>query len=346
MKVYAHYFNDKDYGNEYRWRTLMQFGSSWEVIGSIVMKNPGSSAPLRKVEEKSTLEQLYCFSSETDWFEFSKDNTMQCIEKLFKFYYQPKELNGVIQIFNLMNVRDPDLERAIERNNKINHPFSVTIVKDAENLVAPVYLGWGTLGFSSLFSEDAKYIFKKAIDKGVVGYLNKRFESNSFYHPQYLMGRGKNKPQSQYLLNAFCQNTQNPEYTCVIYPKFSYSASDILKLAKNEIISILGNTLKDWEKTLCFPLNKELEFRITLCEKGYVGIRHISFDSKIKYPNDIYPNWEKYANVLRKFGFKVLPKNGVWIGTKRFREFGYDNNSITENIAVEIKKIKELVSTI
>ena len=128
--------------------------------------------------------------------------------------------------------------------------------------------------------------------------------------------------------------------------KVSYSAPDILKLAKNEIISILGNTLKDWEKTLCFPLNKELEFRITLCEKGYVGIRHISFDSKIKYPNDIYPNWEKYANVLRKFGFKVLPKNGVWIGTKRFREFGYDNNSITENIAVEIKKIKELVSTI
>ena len=53
--------------------------------------------------------------------------------------------------------------------------------------------------------------FKVYNQNEVVGYLNKRFESNSFYHPQYLMGWGKNKPQSQYLLNAFCQNTQNPE---------------------------------------------------------------------------------------------------------------------------------------
>ncbi len=126
--------------------------------------------------------------------------------------------------------------------------------------------------------------------------------------------------------------------------KVSFSAPDILKLAKKEIISILGTLFNEREKTLCFPLNEDLEIRITSCEKGYIGIRHISFDGKIKYPNDRYPSCEKYVNILRKFGFNVLPKNGVWIGTKRFREFGYDNKSITKNIAIEIREIKELVS--
>jgi hypothetical protein len=46
MKVFAHYLgNDKNWnlskdGFQYRWRTILQFGNSWDVIGSVVMKNP------------------------------------------------------------------------------------------------------------------------------------------------------------------------------------------------------------------------------------------------------------------------------------------------------------------
>lgn len=44
MKVFAHYMgNEKDWnlsedGFQYRWRTLLKFGDSWNVIGSVIMK--------------------------------------------------------------------------------------------------------------------------------------------------------------------------------------------------------------------------------------------------------------------------------------------------------------------
>ena len=42
MKVYTHFIKI-DENDGYRWRTLLQFGNSWDCIGSVVMKNPGSS---------------------------------------------------------------------------------------------------------------------------------------------------------------------------------------------------------------------------------------------------------------------------------------------------------------
>ena len=41
MKVYAEFINDESL--IFRTRTLLQFGDSWDLIGSIVMKNPGSA---------------------------------------------------------------------------------------------------------------------------------------------------------------------------------------------------------------------------------------------------------------------------------------------------------------
>ena len=46
MKVFAHYHKSETTGKDYRWRTLLQFGTSWDIIGSVVMKNPGSAATL------------------------------------------------------------------------------------------------------------------------------------------------------------------------------------------------------------------------------------------------------------------------------------------------------------
>ena len=45
MKVFAHCYDSDETGNNYRWRTLLQFGTSWDILGSVVMKNPGSAEP-------------------------------------------------------------------------------------------------------------------------------------------------------------------------------------------------------------------------------------------------------------------------------------------------------------
>ena len=44
MKVYAEYFEEN--GLKYRKNTLLQFGNSLDVIGNIVLANPGSATLL------------------------------------------------------------------------------------------------------------------------------------------------------------------------------------------------------------------------------------------------------------------------------------------------------------
>ena len=70
MKVYTHYAEVD--GTGFRWRTLLQFGNSWDIIGSVVMKNPGTAAPNNTVTDKNVLSKLSAFSDDTyDWYEFS-----------------------------------------------------------------------------------------------------------------------------------------------------------------------------------------------------------------------------------------------------------------------------------
>lgn len=221
MKVFAHYYESKETGNQYRWRTLLQFGTSWKVIGSVVMKNPGSAAPLtpdKPIEDEETLCRLRSFCSDYDWFEFDfkRDRTIFRIKELFIAYNEAKlgtsNINGVIQIFNLMNVRDPNLESALLKNKKEILSFSRTTDKDIKQLIAPVYLGWGELGTDSLFFEDAQKLFNVVYNELDGKYLHENFKDNTFRHPLSLMQYRKNKPDGKYLLNAFCQNTENPSY--------------------------------------------------------------------------------------------------------------------------------------
>lgn len=52
MKVYAEYFEEK--GSTFRTNTILQFGDSWNLIGNIVLANPGSACQM-----KSYLSPLY-----------------------------------------------------------------------------------------------------------------------------------------------------------------------------------------------------------------------------------------------------------------------------------------------
>ena len=327
MKVYAHYFKSKETGNDYRWRTLLKFGSSWGVIGSVVMKNPGSASPLKSIDDEEILYHLRSFCDKDEWYEFSVDNTMLNIEKLFIAYYQEQTdnpiLDGVIQVFNLINVRDADLEIALIKNKKVTLPISKTIEQDLSQLIPPVYLGWGSLGFAQSFREDAEKFFISVYQEKGGHYLHKIFEKNLFYHPQYLMGRGKNRPNSQYLLNAFCQNTTSPIYKQIIIPKICFSKEKVY----NQVVEQLKKTYYPIEikpRVCRFALNEELAISITKTADGYIGYRHIKY--KTKYTITNYPHTQIYLSILEKIGVNTY--TDVWLGTKSFKDYGYDENEI------------------
>lgn len=342
MKVYALYFKSEETGNDYRWRTLLKFGTSWNVIGSVVMKNPGSASPIRSIGDEETLYHLHSFCNKDEWFEFSVDNTMRNIEKLFISYYQEQInnpiLDGVIQVFNLINVRDADLEIALAKNKKATLPFSKTIEQDISQLIPPVYLGWGALGFAPSFREDAERIFYFVYQKKEGLYLQREFENNLFYHPQYLIGRGKNRPKSQYLLNAFCQNTTSPTYKQIIIHKIRFSK----EIVYNQVVEQLKKSFHPIEVKpgVCrFALNEELAISIAKTAEGYIGYRHINY--KKNYTLDNYPHTHLYLSVLEKYGVNTSTK--VWLGTKSFIDYGYNENEIIDEIINEIKSIKESI---
>lgn len=202
-KVYVHYYKDKDTGIEYRWRTLLKIGDSWKVCGTIFMKNPGSSTfsdtNSSTITNYNILEKLNSFdygdiSYPQEWYEFSIDNTMSYVIKLFESYYDARKesLEGVIQIFNLFNIRDADLNNADnKRKGNIIDTLTYTTDNDIKNIVYPVYIGWGDLWKHRAHRNNAERIFNEV--KQNMSYLHSDIQDNKFFHPQYLMNYGKNK---------------------------------------------------------------------------------------------------------------------------------------------------------
>ena len=201
MKVYAHFREEG--GRMFRWRTLLQFGDSWQVVGSVVMKNPGSAYPLTPnqcVSDMFILPELQAIDDSEPWYEFKPDITMSCITRLFGVQ------SGVIQIFNLFNIREADLSQALHLydeaspcvyEQQANPPPSSLLLstteQDISQLKGPVYLGWGPLGSDGRFRRKAQMIFDAVKDR--MNYLNPDFDSNPFFHPLYLMQYGAKKPE-------------------------------------------------------------------------------------------------------------------------------------------------------
>lgn len=157
--------------------------------------------------------QLSKFDSVDDqWYEFTDDDTMRKMAVLFASYYgldAVYQLNGVIQIFNLFYIMDANEQRAEQKIKKANLPTNFYTLNDLldydiEHLTAPVYLGFGNLAFSNLFTNSARRYFDTIINnQNSTIYLNEQFENNTFYHPQYLCGNGNNNPQSVYIRGKF-----------------------------------------------------------------------------------------------------------------------------------------------
>ncbi|MBQ6955901.1 MAG: hypothetical protein IJP80_04730 [Bacteroidales bacterium] len=218
MKVYTHYQAIDDCGNGYRWRTLLQFGNSWDIIGSVVMKNPGSANFKNgkdiSITDSSLLANLAAFEYPGDegkeWFEFKGDQTMYCVAELFALYYNvpdKMQLNGVIQIFNLFYLKEQDLGKALKTNKELAMLGEIndTIFKhDIVSIKAPIYLGFGKLAKSSDFRDKAEAFFSEAVVNHAADYLDKEFDANSFTHPLALMRYYKDSPANTQTRNRFC----------------------------------------------------------------------------------------------------------------------------------------------
>ena len=329
MKVFAHY--DCCDNIEFRWRTLLQFGSSWSVLGSVVMKNPGSAHPIDQVQEGLCINELRKFDSKEVWYEFKPDSTMHCIERLFWEYCRQQSIvfEGIVQVFNLMNVRDPNLANAIEKVKKANRDHLFSTEDDINQLASPIYIGWGQLGRNILFKDNAVKIFNATLKKEGTAYLDKDFQKNLFYHPQYLMGRGKNTPKSIYLLSAFCQNTKNPICDIQTLSNYTFSAQNVFKT----VVELLEQSFKVIEKrnnVWRFGMGGNYSLSVTRSNSGYIGIRHVS--NGFGEGND-----DAVLDLLDKYGFS---NTNNWLGTKPFKEYGYDD-SMSSAIVKECNELRK-----
>lgn len=350
MRVYTHYTQIENTDNGYRWRTLLQFGSSWEIIGSIVMMNPGGANfkynDHHPETDENILSHLRKFDSEQsineEWYEFGSDNTLNLVQKLFSersIVNNSGELNGVIQVFNLFYLKDPNLSEGLALNDKLNmSDINDRIFEDdIQNLKAPLYLGFGHLSKNSQFKTKAKRFFDKAIHELGVNYLSPNFEENSFMHPRRLMLFKKNTPEGKLLKQQFFLNSVSSSQIdegLIALCTFSI-------IAKKNIIEnvISSSNLEAYEeKNHRYMLNDKYGITITDKEKGYIGIRHIKYDTN-GYSNTQDKEVLAIREMLKGRGYNTSEK--AWIGTKRFPLFGNNDKEITGSICKEIEEIKK-----
>ncbi len=220
MRVFTHYNSiDGSETDGIRWRTILQFGNSWQIKGSVVMKNPGAAkfkhSDKRAVSSHELLEALQIFDDgrlKDEWFEFSPDPTMQCIEELFTAYYayRNERLEGVVQLFNLFYLREADLGKALKKEELNSFDTRKMVDYDIAHLHAPVYLGFGGLAWHKDYKETAERYFN-ASKQLEMSYLADKFRQERYLHPLYLMRFGRNKANCIMKRFQFIQNTQQPK---------------------------------------------------------------------------------------------------------------------------------------
>ena len=190
MKVFAEFVVEN--GIEYRTKTILQFGNSWDLIGSIVMKNPGSAYPVNEINNEIWKElnenNLVSNYSQKNWFEFKPDSTMGQVERIFSGYYTVNqiELNGVIQVFNLFNIRHQNIniarQLAKESTSAYLYPQVNEVISAFKN--KPVFLAW-RWEYKNIGEGFAKDIFEFVKTSDFM-YLKRDMIDNHFYHPGYI----------------------------------------------------------------------------------------------------------------------------------------------------------------
>lgn len=187
MNVYARFLIDD--GFAFRLNTVLQFGEGWNVIGAAVLVNPGSAKPVVDVSDCGTLAALSDITGKNDcWKQFSADPTMRFLKKIFDGSYigEQKKLNGVVLLYNLFNLRNANLQQALEVAGSCKSPLLFCSNEDIASLkaVEKVYLGWGKEGVRPVLRPMAEKVFNAVKDSNA--YLYRDFDKNKFRHPMYI----------------------------------------------------------------------------------------------------------------------------------------------------------------
>jgi len=202
----------------YRKDTLLRFGESCKLIGSIILLNPGSASVVQS--RKADLEFISKFYEENhnldvpgnikEWSEYNPDPTMRQVEKIFSGWYinlnhngeysNKRELNGVIQLFNLFDIRNPNLGAALAQQ-RLPDSLQGLFCEHAQLATKPVYLGWGHPGLNG-FPSQTLNIFND-INLSVNTYLKPILKDNRCYHPGYINRSYKRHQPTIELLNEF-----------------------------------------------------------------------------------------------------------------------------------------------
>jgi len=348
MRVYAHYYHDKGSGIGYRWRTLLQLGKSWDVCGTVIMKNPGSSHPKEWKDDKPIpisnikilrkLDQFDKFNNmdSKEWFEFSADSTMKHVGHLIEEYlgYNKHIKEGIIQIFNLFNVISPSLVSAINNYD----PIIVNTIEDDINSLKqysklPIYIGWGDLWRNNLFSNNARRFFDAV--KTEMHYLDPSdIGNNLYYHPQYLLGVGKNRSQCIIHYISFLRNK-----------RINKNEFDKILAIKAKINKDGTNQWIDPDGILVYEYYCKGKIKEYVKENGTVSIgifnknKHFCFSvmTKGNHPEDLLKKVQDICDELKVF---KMDSKDCFIA-----DVGTDDGKIVEFFNVLLAKIKDYRET-
>ena len=94
-KVFACFYTDEATNITYRRNTVLQFGDSWDVIGTAILLNPGSATIAADQLLDKELESLRDLTGIADGWQvvdFGRDATIRdWLPKIFNGYYAHKE---------------------------------------------------------------------------------------------------------------------------------------------------------------------------------------------------------------------------------------------------------------
>ena len=141
VQCFAKWYEDKA-GNFYRDGTILQYGDSWNLLENIILLNPGSAVPMNDKPMNVYLKERYSYFIDGGiFYEFSIDPLMHSLVALFKKKY-PK--GGVIRIYNLFNLKNPNSGNALENFAKIGtNKYMMTPIKTVDFHNVPVIIATG-----------------------------------------------------------------------------------------------------------------------------------------------------------------------------------------------------------
>ncbi len=212
MRVFTHYYpvSDKE---GFSWRTLLQFGESWEVIGSVVLGYSFLHLNSEKTVVSIPRFQVHLSnfdtvdSMEDEWYQYEPNHVMEAISKMFamRCEYKGVPLKGIVQIYFLRDIWDAIYYNKEDRDYRKFKIQEKILQYDIESLRPPIYIGFMPVPIVAIGSyyKNVEAFFNRAIELGTK-YLNKRCGSNEFLNPTSLLYCvEKNDPKAVAVLEQF-----------------------------------------------------------------------------------------------------------------------------------------------